>query len=922
VRNFYKFSAYFGLWLFLGVFCMAQNTVSPTGIVTDPDSQAWVNASWSWTLYNPSGGGSSQHYKDGSAVPKQVTGVLDATGAFTGPGIPNNNQIVATGTQAQIMLCSVTSAPNACQSFRFAVTSDSPTIGSRISSLVQAPRMEAAKANYAYNTTEIQNPVQGTGYTNTASVPPTCFIYQPTTGYVSCGGGTSIAPAPPGLSIQLSNPGVSNLDSIPTSGYLLSTNTLTLPVTFSVIKPNNPTPDVFSSSFPVPNQPPATGANGQGNISFTLQSSGAGKNMGNFTGGTANDQGWRTLANSIFSTITTASGIADGASSGVDKSGSGDAQGFGIGISGPGGVNAASDEGYIPLGVGVTEKANGTGTIQTTTGTGDTAPVTTVMQKYNDQLLIDTSRPQLSTTVTAVSSTWAGSTLGLQSLPIASGATPSTGIAITTTYIAGPSGSTLIGTPFTQSFTATNTGQALTTGLVWVVSSVHSEQCTVSGLTGTTTQTGTIDCAYAHSIGSIIMQGGTHGVGVFDADNSQGVVTDFIIAGAFDSTHLALVFTTEQGIGSLAVPVLGSMYASATAGTNGLHVYSGARVVFLASDKTTATLEQNDVAWTVGDNVVAPSFSSFHESLVAVVSNQVSLSNPSVGDQGVIVATSGGGHTFSWTPFIYNNHTPQSTYSPTTNKVPPSPYWAVGAINNFIVSDDIGFTSPVSGSTANGYCYNTWVCDHNPTSSKTNPYLFQDTGNVNNFIQILRSSGYYVFGYRGQFAQGVEANEPTSGLTNLLLTSPFNAGTGPCIGYNILGPDPIGSICMTLGFSNHETFDVHQVGESTTTLHVDNFGGGFTYLGNQVCVANAVCSNSGERGTSTLVNGTITVTSTTIGTTAVVELTNCNPNASTALGTLSVGTRVTGTSFVINSLSATNTLVTGDQSSVCWFLPH
>jgi hypothetical protein len=71
----------------------------------------------------------------------------------------------------------------------------------------------------------------------------------------------------------------------------------------------------------------------------------------------------------------------------------------------------------------------------------------------------------------------------------------------------------------------------------------------------------------------------------------------------------------------------------------------------------------------------------------------------------------------------------------------------------------------------------------------------------------------------------------------------------------------------------------------------------------------------------TLSSGTVTVSNAaacTPAATCVYSLQNCNTNSSTALGTLTIGTISVGTSFVINSESATNTLVTNDNSKVCW----
>ncbi len=74
-------------------------------------------------------------------------------------------------------------------------------------------------------------------------------------------------------------------------------------------------------------------------------------------------------------------------------------------------------------------------------------------------------------------------------------------------------------------------------------------------------------------------------------------------------------------------------------------------------------------------------------------------------------------------------------------------------------------------------------------------------------------------------------------------------------------------------------------------------------------------------GYSALVSGTVTVSNAaacTPSATCVYKLTNCGLNSSTAVGTLSIGTVVAGTSFIINSESATATVVTGDTSNICW----
>jgi hypothetical protein len=79
---------------------------------------------------------------------------------------------------------------------------------------------------------------------------------------------------------------------------------------------------------------------------------------------------------------------------------------------------------------------------------------------------------------------------------------------------------------------------------------------------------------------------------------------------------------------------------------------------------------------------------------------------------------------------------------------------------------------------------------------------------------------------------------------------------------------------------------------------------------------------AGAAGLATLTSGTSGTISNAAACTAssscVYKFTNCGPNSSTAIGTPSLGTVVAGTSFVINSLTAINTVVTGDASNICW----
>ena len=74
-------------------------------------------------------------------------------------------------------------------------------------------------------------------------------------------------------------------------------------------------------------------------------------------------------------------------------------------------------------------------------------------------------------------------------------------------------------------------------------------------------------------------------------------------------------------------------------------------------------------------------------------------------------------------------------------------------------------------------------------------------------------------------------------------------------------------------------------------------------------------------GVSTLSSGTVTVSNSgacSASATCVYKLANCAKNSSSGIGTLSIGTVSAGTSFVINSLGPTGSVLTTDTSTVCW----
>jgi len=189
------------VWLLVvmgGAVAFAQNTTTLTGTVTDSDSQIWAGASWTATLYNPSGG--TPYFLDSTPVPLSYSGTLDSTGSFqAGAVVGSQSHIVPSGTGWIFTVYSVTSAlPSTITPV--SVSGASYNMGAYLSSQIKAPRFNASNLGYAYNTTEVLNAIQGSGYVNTIS--KTSYLYNGQT-WTAVGGGGGLT-GPYNLTNQIS----------------------------------------------------------------------------------------------------------------------------------------------------------------------------------------------------------------------------------------------------------------------------------------------------------------------------------------------------------------------------------------------------------------------------------------------------------------------------------------------------------------------------------------------------------------------------------------------------------------------------------------------------------------------------------------------------------------------------------------------
>ena len=171
----------------------AQNTTSLTGTVIDPTSQAWINGYWQATIYNPSGG--TPVYLDGTRVPPSFSGALDNTGAFQGGAeVGNNSKILPTGTAWRFTICPVASTP--CSVLApTSVTGTTTDISVYINAHISAIQINGSiggtdpvTQNWAYQTSEIVNQINGSGVTLTSTANE-CYVWNSNTWVPYCSGG-------------------------------------------------------------------------------------------------------------------------------------------------------------------------------------------------------------------------------------------------------------------------------------------------------------------------------------------------------------------------------------------------------------------------------------------------------------------------------------------------------------------------------------------------------------------------------------------------------------------------------------------------------------------------------------------------------------------------------------------------------------
>lgn len=221
-------------------------------------------------------------------------------------------------------------------------------------------------------------------------------------------------------------------------------------------------------------------------------------------------------------------------------------------------------------------------------------------------------------------------------------------------------------------------------------------------------------------------------------------------------------------------------------------------------------------------------------------------------------------------------------------------------------STTAGFTS--NGTTANA---NFTTITTGIGSSTTAKYLFGAVGTTN---------------YRTAIGAGATSTALTAGANyvgTLIPSAPITAATSSTNPWAVnLGVLPIGTYTSGTGtVTNSASLYIDGAAAFATNNYALYVNSGNTVLnngnlslgtaGNKINIATGTNASVGR---ATLVGGTVTVNTTAVTANSEIFLTDRTTGALTNVGTLTVGTVVAGTSFVINS---TNIL---DTSNVSWFI--
>lgn len=173
--------------MLLSTACYAQNT-TVTATVTDGDSVAWANATWTIDfvpgIQFPL---QSQYTINGSALSNTTahqSGSLNSSGALS-VTVYDSSIVTPTGSGWRLNICPLTSG--SCIVYQFSTAGGSQSISSNLTTLIGQPRFLCPQICRGYNTIEATGMVAGSIFYNTTpNIYPNCNQYDGAS-WGSCG---------------------------------------------------------------------------------------------------------------------------------------------------------------------------------------------------------------------------------------------------------------------------------------------------------------------------------------------------------------------------------------------------------------------------------------------------------------------------------------------------------------------------------------------------------------------------------------------------------------------------------------------------------------------------------------------------------------------------------------------------------------
>jgi len=371
------------------------------------------------------------------------------------------------------------------------------------------------------------------------------------------------------------------------------------------INPLSTMHDCTLSTFIFNRAPGPSGRGEENGHSTTLNITGPGLSLGN-------SGGWRVQHVNLDFLNVASRGISQGRTLFFYKHAVGDAMGTYDYVYSDGGSTAQSDEAIKGDAIDMGETSGYFhGTLDSTTGAGDTTPVLKFVSGNNwttdGAPLLDISKGTVNGHITGPSTSLPGSTY-LSTFPV------DNTLPLTTAWgtCADPIPNNKLAqtnTPFTCKVTLKQ-GRFKAKGLVCVTGPNYPEQAPITAASDPSgnTQTITISVRNPNAAGANILQGGLCGQYIsFDANLAlTGYRSSYYAFGALDPHHLIYGFNVRGSVvGGL--PIQGAEAEQfGVAGFNGYHLYPGCEVITNRTLGASPICEPNAVPWAAGDRIEAP----------------------------------------------------------------------------------------------------------------------------------------------------------------------------------------------------------------------------------------------------------------------------------------------------------------------------